>query len=112
MKERVKLWAEDYPHFATDPKSMVDKLKPLIPLIGKAEFETWEMLASEGRIEELFEQVMVKHYDPCYSRSMLRNYGSDYMDDAISLESLEAAPMRHLASELALRFAKKSAEGL
>ena len=29
MPERVKLWREDYPHFADDPVGMVEKLLPL-----------------------------------------------------------------------------------
>jgi tRNA 2-selenouridine synthase len=111
MSERVKLWTQDYPHFATDPTNMVDKLKPLIPLIGKAEYEKWEMLASQGQIDELFERVMVKHYDPAYARSMHRNYGLNYMDGAIILESLEATPMLRLASELIHRYPMQSAEG-
>lgn len=35
MSERVRLWREDYPHFALDPQAMVRKLEPLKPLVGK-----------------------------------------------------------------------------
>lgn len=107
MTERVKLWAEDYPHFCTDPQAMVDKLKPLIPLVGKVEYETWQSLAAQGQTAELFERIMLKHYDPCYSRSMLRNYGPAYLEQAISLNSLQAAAMLDLASELIRRFPKE-----
>jgi len=109
MMQRVKLWTEDYPHFATDPQAMVDKLRPLMPLVGKAEYEAWQALAAQGRTAELFERVMVKHYDPCYARSMLRNYGPGYLDQAVTLDSLEAAPMLETASELIRRFPKQTA---
>ena len=112
MTERIELWREDYPHFATDPQAMVDKLRPLIPLIGKVEYQNWELMAIQGRIAELFEQIMVKHYDPCYARSMLRNYGPGYMDQAISLDSLAAAPMLDLAKVLVDRYGKNGASSL
>ena len=50
---------------------------------------------------------MVKHYDPCYARSMRRNYGPGYLDQAVTLDSLEAAPMLATASELIRRFSKQ-----
>jgi len=75
MAERVKLWREDYPHFTADPQTLVGKLEPLKPLVGKETLGNWMALASEGRVDELFESVMARHYDPCYSRSTRRNYG-------------------------------------
>ncbi|MCO5123251.1 MAG: tRNA 2-selenouridine(34) synthase MnmH [Rhizobacter sp.] len=75
MAERVKLWREDYPHFALDPQDMVRKLEPLKPLVGKEVLARWAALATEGRVDELFESVMVEHYDPCYQRSTRRSYG-------------------------------------
>jgi hypothetical protein len=77
MTERVKLWREDYPHFAEDPQAMVRKLEPLKPLVGKETLTHWMTLATEGRVDELFESVMVRHYDPCYSAvDEARNYGA------------------------------------
>ncbi len=75
MAERVKLWREDYPHFTADPQALVGKLEPLKPLVGKESLAHWMALAIEGRVDELFESVMARHYDPCYSRSTRRNYG-------------------------------------
>ena len=74
MSERVRLWREDYPHFAADPPAMVRKLEPLKPLVGKEALAQWMALAEEGRVDELFESIMVRHYDPCYVRSTGRNY--------------------------------------
>jgi tRNA 2-selenouridine synthase len=75
MAERVKLWREDYAHFTADPQAMVRKLEPLKPLVGKDTLSLWTALAAEGRVDELFESVMARHYDPCYLRSTRRNYG-------------------------------------
>ena len=83
---------------------MVDKLKPLVPLVGKTEYEGWEAMASGGRISELFERVMVSHYDPCYTRSMSRNYGVGHMDAVVNLDSLAMPALMDFAKSLVLKF--------
>jgi tRNA 2-selenouridine synthase len=103
MSERVRLWREDYPHFADDPKRMVELLAPLKPLIGGVELALWEALAAEGRVDELFERVMTKHYDPCYARSTARSYQISADERRIHLESLDAARLRQVARELSAR---------
>ena len=89
MNERVKLWREDYPHFAADPIAMVRKLEPLKPLVGKEVLAEWIALATSGRVDELFESVMTRHYDPCYARSTHRNYGERVEEATVELPSLE-----------------------
>lgn len=88
MAERVRLWREDYPHFAQDPEAMVAKLEPLKPLVGAETLAHWHELARAGRVDELFESVMVRHYDPCYARSTRRNYGDRAGAMTLELESL------------------------
>lgn len=88
MAERVTLWREDYPHFAADPVAMVGKLEPLKPLVGKEVLGEWMELAMAGRVDELFESVMTKHYDPCYSRSTRRNHGPKVEETTVELQSL------------------------
>ena len=88
MAERVRLWREDYPHFAQDPEAMVAKLEPLKPLVGGETLAHWHELARAGRVDELFESVMVGHYDPCYARSTRRNYGDRAGAMTLELESL------------------------
>jgi tRNA 2-selenouridine synthase len=89
MVERVKLWREDYPHFAADPQGMVRKLEPLKPLVGKETLARWMALAEKGRVDELFESVMAQHYDPCYQRSTRRSYGQRTEAASLLLESLD-----------------------
>ncbi len=89
MAERVKLWREDYPHFAADPIAMVGKLAPIKPLVGKEMLAEWMALATTGRVDELFESVMTNHYDPCYTRSTRRSYGPKVEEQTIELQSLD-----------------------
>jgi tRNA 2-selenouridine synthase len=101
MAERVRLWREDYAHLATDPSGMVRKLAPLKPLIGGQELALWEELAEQGRVDELFERVMVAHYDPCYERSTRRSYKTAGQGRRVELVSLRPESLREAARALA-----------
>lgn len=101
MDERVKLWREDYPHFALDPAGMVQKLEPLKPLIGKETLGHWQDLAAGGQVDELFRSVMERHYDPCYERSTRKNYGRGGPAVQVALQGLSAPQLRDCARRLA-----------
>ncbi|MBA3773585.1 MAG: tRNA 2-selenouridine(34) synthase MnmH [Ramlibacter sp.] len=105
MAERVRLWREDYSHFAADPLGMVEMLAPLKPLIGGEELACWRALAAEGRVDKLFERVMTKHYDPCYERSTKRSYKEAAAAPRIELSSLAPEQIAEIARGLASRFA-------
>ena len=108
MAERVRLWREDYPHFAANPVAMVEKLVPLKPLIGGEELAHWRELAITNRVDELFTRVMVTHYDPCYLRSTRRSYTDAGGPIEIGLPSLAPEQLKEIAAELAGRFGCKS----
>jgi tRNA 2-selenouridine synthase len=90
MAERVRLWREDYPHFAADPVAMVERLEPLKPLVGKEVLAHWRALAEAGQTDALFESIMTLHYDPCYARSNKRNHGLPAASRDVALASLDA----------------------
>jgi tRNA 2-selenouridine synthase len=100
MPQRVRLWREDYPHLASDPQGMVRKLLPLKPLVGGDVIARWQALAERGAIDDLFESVMTDHYDPCYARSTLRNYGQAPARSHVVLKSLESARLQDAARDL------------
>lgn len=102
MSERVKLWREDYPHFATDPLGLVARLQPLKPLVGNETLAGWTSLAAAGRVDELFQSVMERHYDPCYERSTRKNYVRyDPVLARAELPDLNPAQLRACARRLA-----------
>ena len=70
MAARVAALREDYAHFVADPLALVRCLQPLKPLLGQAVLDEWEALAAAGAVDQLFEQLMVQHYDPCYRRAL------------------------------------------
>jgi tRNA 2-selenouridine synthase len=101
MPERVKLWREDYAHFASEPVAMVEKLEPLKPLVGNETMSQWMSLAIEGRVDELFESIMTRHYDPCYARSTKRNYGEQLGERTIELPSLDRTALARAVCQMA-----------
>lgn len=111
MPARVLAWREDFPHFSEDPVSMVTKLQPLLPLIGREELAAWHSLAAERKVDELFERVMVKHYDPCYGRSLNRNYGERIPEKVLELKGLDPDYLDRIAADLvtSVRNADKTA---
>ena len=70
LPARVLACREDYAHFVTDPAALVALLRPLKPLLGGAVLQEWAELAAASAVDALFAQLMLKHYDPCYRRSM------------------------------------------
>ena len=106
MAERVKLWREDYPHFAEDPVAMVQKLLPLKPLVGKETLDRWNELATTGEVDALFESVMRRHYDPCYARSTRHHYGPPVETRTVELESLDPSALAGAARRMAADFSE------
>jgi len=100
MAERVRLWREDYPHFAADPPGMVDKLVPLKPLVGGEVLAAWQSLAAAGQVDALFESVMRRHYDPCYARSTRHNYAEGAGRTAYPLPGLDPVALAAAARDL------------
>jgi tRNA 2-selenouridine synthase len=101
MAERVRLCREDYAHLAADPLAMVAQLEPLKPLVGGKELELWRGLAAAGRVDDLFERLMVAHYDPAYARSTEYAYGPSDKGLHLAPESLAPEALARLAAELA-----------
>jgi tRNA 2-selenouridine synthase len=71
---RVQLLLDDYGHFAGDVEGFCDRLDGLVELRGRATVSAWQQAAREGRWAELFAELMARHYDPLYDRSMRSSF--------------------------------------
>lgn len=100
IEERVKLWREDYSHWEKDPQALLLRLRYVKSIVGGDRFQAWEQLAAERRIPELFESLMLHHYDPAYGRSTRRNYAQLDNTPVITASSLSAEALAHLAQSL------------
>jgi tRNA 2-selenouridine synthase len=71
---RVALLKEEYSHFLDQPENLIAKLECLTPLHGRTVIERWRDLALARRWDELIADLLVKHYDPAYSRAIAKHY--------------------------------------
>ncbi len=100
MSERVQLWREDYAHFEHDPDALLERLRPLRPLVGGEEFTHWESLAEERRLPELFRRLMEAHYDPAYAHSTRKNYPKIEEAAKVDLRLLDGESLLDAARQL------------
>lgn len=71
---RVALLKEEYAHFLDQPHTLIAKLECLTSLYGHDAIAHWKELALERKWDKLTEELLVKHYDPAYTRSTLKHY--------------------------------------
>jgi tRNA 2-selenouridine synthase len=72
--QRVKLLQEEYRHFVEDPAALMQKIECLKGLHSQNQLDAWRTLAETGRWDEFVLDMLERHYDPTYARSMLRHY--------------------------------------
>jgi tRNA 2-selenouridine synthase len=102
MPERVKLLMQDYEHFLRDPALLAQRLAPLRALHGHKVIEEWQKLAGEGKWYALVEDLLVRHYDPAYRRSIATNYLAPKETLVLEAGALDEIGLRCLAERLAV----------
>jgi tRNA 2-selenouridine synthase len=91
QEHRVALLVEDYHHFVDDPAALNGQLEHLAQLHGRAQIDTWHALADTGRMAELVDQLLVRHYDPAYLKSIDRNFTGYPQARVVRLEGIAHA---------------------
>lgn len=81
---RVALLKAEYEHYMTDPATLASKLECLSGLHGRAVIDEWKSMTRTGRWDELTENLLIRHYDPAYTRSTLKHYPG--LENALRLE--------------------------
>jgi tRNA 2-selenouridine synthase len=97
---RVQLLLEEYGFFASQPEHFCAQMDTLVELRGKATVEQWKAWARAGRWAEVFADLMHRHYDPLYLRSMQRNFSGVGSARAVALCDGRAATVHDAASRL------------
>src|SRR6267143_1172682 len=100
MSERVQLWREDYAHFEHNPDALLERLRPLRPLVGGEQFTHWESLEKERRMPELFRRLMEAHDDPAYGHSTRKNYPKIEEAAKVDLRRLDGESLLDAARQL------------
>jgi tRNA 2-selenouridine synthase len=71
---RVQLLKEEYAHYIDHPQTLIAKLECLIALYGRETIDKWKRSARTGQWDTLTEDLLLRHYDPAYTRSTLKHY--------------------------------------
>jgi tRNA 2-selenouridine synthase len=73
MAVRVALLKSEYAHFFEDPGMLAEQLECLTALHGGEKIKSWQQKVL-SRDESVIEELLVRHYDPAYTRSTLTHY--------------------------------------
>lgn len=71
---RLQLLLEDYRFFLQDVEFFCEKLNALVELRGRQQIARWQAEARAGGVADVFLELMHKHYDPGYTKSMQRSF--------------------------------------
>jgi len=84
---RVSWLIREYHHFLIDTNNFKQKLGLLTAHYGKVQIAKWSEAIDAGNFPELVEELLVKHYDPSYSSSIVRNFPAYSQEKFVELES-------------------------
>jgi tRNA 2-selenouridine synthase len=71
---RVELLKQEYAHFLRDPEALGRQLDCLTQLHGRDTISRWKQLAQDKDWDTLVHELLVRHYDPAYTRSIVSHY--------------------------------------
>jgi tRNA 2-selenouridine synthase len=71
---RVELLKTEYSHYISEPELLAAQLECLAPLHGKDTIERWKDMARGAVWDTFVEDLLVQHYDPAYTRAILKHY--------------------------------------
>jgi tRNA 2-selenouridine synthase len=72
VEKRAKFLVEEYSEITTDLDLLEKQITSLSTIAGHKVVESWLLMAKNRDFYELVKQLMEKHYDPRYKRSLLR----------------------------------------
>ena len=84
---RVSWLIREYHHLLTGTDNFKDKLALLTAHYGKVQITKWNEAIDAGKFPELVEELLVKHYDPSYQSSIVRNFPRYKIENYVQLEN-------------------------
>ena len=74
LEQRAQFLIDEYHHFIDQPTLFKDALRRLKPYVGNDQVEEWYQNFDSGDITQTVIDLMVKYYDPFYSRSINKHF--------------------------------------
>jgi tRNA 2-selenouridine synthase len=98
--ERITLLLEEYIHFLADPALLHAQLNHLTRLRGAETIQTWQAMIALRDWRGLVEDLLTRHYDPAYFKSLNKNYAASGQDLICKLTDISATGFSGLAAQL------------
>ncbi len=97
---RVALLKEEYAHYLADPAALSSRLAHLLELHGRKTIERWAAAAAAGDWDTLVGELLIRHYDPMYTRSIDRNFPRIASAVVVAPADIGIGAFRALAREI------------
>ena len=97
---RVALLKEEYAHFLADPALLGQRLAPLAPLLGHELLGRWQAMAAAADFDTLVGELLDRHYDPMYTRSIHGNFPAVDRALIVTPQGIDARAYRDAARSL------------
>ena len=110
LDARVAYLLRDYPHFQADPAALKRRLDHLVARHGHATVDHWHALIDAGDWPAFVADLLTRHYDPSYRRSIARH--ARPVLGRVTLPALDEADIAAGAGRLAALLAETPAEAL
>ena len=96
-EQRIELLKEEYAHFLENPDALNKKLDFLTGIYGHEQISEWKAMAQAGKWDTLVLALLERHYDPAYTKSMLKHYPNYDSGIALQVSDIKDAGMNTLA---------------
>jgi len=96
---RVALLLQDYAHFLHDPVLLRKQLERLQGMYSNELLAHWHALCEAQEWDTFISELLERHYDPAYSKSIYSHYPNYDAAYRLPLESLDEESFRALAEE-------------
>ncbi len=96
---RVALLREDYTHFLHDPALLRQQLERLNGMYPNELLAHWHSLCEAQAWDEFIAELLERHYDPAYNKSIRNNYPNYDRAHRLSLNGLKRQDFNRLAEE-------------
>ncbi len=97
---RVALLKDEYAHFLADAALLGQQLDCLVSLHGHDAIEQWKRMAFAAEWDTLVADLLERHYDPAYTRSIVAHYPGLPQAREVRIASADAPAFDAAAREL------------
>lgn len=97
---RLSYLLRDYAYLGDEPQALADKLGWLKELHGNEVIGRWQQWAHAKDLSPLFEELMLRHYDPHYERSQSNHFKQWPERHVLETDDLSDAAIAELAQRV------------